>query len=68
MLDGIYHVDFSSNSSSFGDGIAVFKGAVSTVVTLATSTQEPRVRVTAHLLPSSRSNVGIHPPNPFLVP
>lgn len=26
MLDGIYHVDFSSNSSSFGDGIAVFKG------------------------------------------
>lgn len=27
MLDGIYHVDFSSNSSSFGDGIAVFKGS-----------------------------------------
>jgi hypothetical protein len=26
MLDGIYHVAFSSGSSSFGEGIAVFKG------------------------------------------
>lgn|SRR5690606_585836 len=25
MLDGIYHVAFSSGSSSFGEGIAVFK-------------------------------------------
>lgn len=26
MLDGVYHVAFSSGSSSFGEGIAVFKG------------------------------------------
>lgn len=26
MLDGIYHVTFSSNSNDFGQGIAVFKG------------------------------------------
>jgi len=26
MLDGIYHVTFSSNSNDFGEGIAVFKG------------------------------------------
>ena len=26
MKDGIYHVTFSSNSSDFGQGIAVFKG------------------------------------------
>jgi hypothetical protein len=26
MLDGIYHVTFSSNSGDFGAGIAVFKG------------------------------------------
>lgn len=26
MIDGIYHVTFSSNSSDFGQGIAVFKG------------------------------------------
>jgi hypothetical protein len=27
MLDGIYHVAFSSGTSAFGEGIAVFKGA-----------------------------------------
>ena len=26
MIDGIYHVTFSSNSNDFGEGIAVFKG------------------------------------------
>lgn len=26
MIDGIYHVTFSSNSNEFGEGIAVFKG------------------------------------------
>jgi T3SS negative regulator,GrlR len=26
MIDGIYHVTFSSNSNDFGAGIAVFKG------------------------------------------
>jgi hypothetical protein len=26
MIDGIYHVTFSSNSNDFGQGIAVFKG------------------------------------------
>jgi hypothetical protein len=26
MLDGIYHVTFSSNANDFGQGIAVFKG------------------------------------------
>lgn len=27
MIDGIYHVTFSSNSNDFGEGIAVFKGS-----------------------------------------
>lgn len=27
MIDGIYHVTFSSNSNDFGAGIAVFKGS-----------------------------------------
>jgi len=27
MIDGIYHVTFSSNSNDLGQGIAVFKGA-----------------------------------------
>ncbi|MCW0373822.1 GrlR family regulatory protein [Xanthomonas sacchari] len=26
MIDGIYHVTFSSNSNDFGEGIVVFKG------------------------------------------